>query len=126
MIRRIIIITLTFWIAACSAHDEHYYSQNPNALQEALKNCDEKPGKGLNCIQLRDMAMRMNDFASQLREDPQGYGKQILALQEKIATQESEIEKSADQPALKTQLADNKKQLSERLAVVKWLESPER
>lgn len=125
MIRRILLIILTFWIAACSAHDEHYYRQHPNALQDALKKCDEQESKALNCAQLREMALRMNELAYQLRGDPQNYGKQILALQQTVATQELELEKNSNQPELQTLLNKNKAQLKERLAVVKWLESPE-
>lgn len=125
MIRRILLVIMTFWIVACSAHDEHYYSQNPNALQEALKNCEMQPTKALNCDQLREIALRMNELAFQLRGDPQGYGKQILALQQKVADQEIDLEKNSNQPDIKEQLSQNKKQLRERLAVVKWLESPE-
>jgi chromosome segregation ATPase len=125
MIRRILLLVLTFWIAACSAHDERYYSLHPNALQEALKNCNQKSKNGLTCAELKEVAVRMNELAYQLRDDPQGYGKQILALQEKIANQESDLEKNLNQPELKTAIANNKNQLRERLAVVKWLESPE-
>jgi len=52
-------------------------------------------------------------LAYQLRDDPQGYGKTILKLQETIAKQDS----SPDHIKIKGDL-------EERLAVVKWLTSP--
>jgi len=63
-------------------------------------------------------------LAYQLQYNPQGFGHKILALQQTIATQQSELTTN-NSPELKTSLAQNKQDLAYYLAVVKWLESPE-
>lgn len=126
MIKYIFLMLVSLWVAACAAHDEHYYSVHPKLLQQAIGQCPAKQPKGISCAQLNDVAVRVNEFAYQLGLDPQGYGKKILALQEMIAKQELALQELSSQPELKTSLADNKQRLQERLAIVKWLESPHR
>lgn len=122
--KAMVVIVISFWMMACSAQDEHYYRVNPQALQEAIKNCPEKSPKGVSCDELKDTALRMNKLALQLRMDPQDFGKQILALQEEIAKQESEL--ASKNASIKANgLKEKKEDLKERIAIVKWLESPE-
>ena len=123
--RYIILVIISFWMVACSAHDEHYYSLHPDALQQALKQCPGQQPKHVSCEQLKTVALHVNDLANQLRANPQDYGKQILALQETVAKQETALQQNAKQPDLDAELNNNKQQLKERLAIVKWLESPE-
>ncbi|MCP0913648.1 MULTISPECIES: hypothetical protein [Legionella] len=125
MARWIILMMMSFWMAACAARDEHYYTMHPKALQEAIKKCPEQASGQLSCKHLQKIALRTNNLALQLRSDPQGYGKQILSLQETIAEQEMALQQNKNQPQLQKELESNKYQLKERLAVVKWLESPE-
>ncbi|KTC65177.1 secreted endonuclease (plasmid) [Legionella adelaidensis] len=120
--KAIFIFILSFWMVACIASDEQYFRVHPEKLQEAIKKCPENSPKGISCEQLKDIAIRVNKLALQLRIDPQDYGKQILALQEEIAKQE--YSKNEDTVA-KDDLVKNKAALKERLAVVRWLESPE-
>jgi hypothetical protein len=109
-------------MASCAAHDERYYSLHPNALQKAITACPQKPSSTVSCEQLKNIASRVNDLAYQLRLNPQGYGKEILALQETIGKQEAN---PAEASTLEPSLAENKRDLEEHLAIVKWLESPE-
>lgn len=119
----IVLATMSLWIVACSAHDENYYLSNPLTLQQALNKCPGQQGQ-LSCDQLKILALRVNEFAYQLRMDPQNFGKQILGLQETLAMNNDNFERNPTQSNLKAEINKNKQELKERLAVVKWLESP--
>ncbi len=125
MIKCIALAMVSLGLTSCSAHDEHYYITNPKALQQAMLDCPERSHAALSCKQLEEIAARLQDMGYQLRANPQEFGKRILALQEIIAKQELSLTHNQNQPELKIQLNHNKQQLKERLAVVKWLESPE-
>jgi len=120
-----ILIIMSLWVVACSAHDDHYYSLHPDALQQALKKCPEQQPSQISCAQLKDVADRVNALAYELRLNPQDFGKQILVLQQTVAKQESVLQQQVNQPALTAELDKNRQQLKDRLAIVKWLESPE-
>ena len=123
MLKKVILLS-TFWMLSCSAQDEHYYTTHPQALQNELHQCETQATHNETCQKLKVIALRMNDLAMQLRSSPQDFGKQILELQQTIAQQEAGLlkENQSDQQA---SLSKNKQELNERLAVVKWLESPE-
>lgn len=105
-----------FWASFCSAgSDEWYYRLHPNVLQKELEPCFHSQKNDSHCQDLKRIAERVNALADELRFDPQAYGKKILALQEMVA-----------RPLAAAELNDNQRQLEARLAVVKWLESPER
>ena len=125
MIKHILLVTVSLWSAACAAHDGRYYSLHPMALQKALETCPQNKPRDVNCEQLKSIASRVNESANQLRINPQEYGQRILALQEKIAKQESALQKEPNQAELQSALAENRRELQDRLAIVKWLESPE-
>jgi hypothetical protein len=121
-----------FWICvistvlvACSTQDENYYRLNPQALQQAIKGCPNKQTGGINCEQLIAVASSVNKLAYQLQINPQEFGKQILFLQQNLAKQRSALHINSDQPELRKIVAESQQQLVERLAIVKWLESPE-
>ncbi|AHE67523.1 hypothetical protein [Legionella oakridgensis] len=125
MIKYIALVIVSLGMTGCSVHDEHYYRMNPKALQHAMRDCPAQSHASLNCKQLEEIAARLQEMGYQLRLNPQEYGIRILALQETIAKQELSLKQNEAQPELKAQLDENKQQLRERLAVVKWLESPE-
>ena len=106
------------WAVDCSAHDAPYYHLHPKELQKAILACNAKQAKGISCEQLNRVASNVNELAYQLRLDPQAYGQHILSLQQRIAKLESEA--TPDLAAL----ADHKFELEQRIAIVKWLESP--
>lgn len=125
MIKYAFLLITILSISACSAHDPQYYREHPRALQQAIQQCPEKPPSQVSCDQLFAIAATMNDLAEKLRSDRQGFGKAILALQETIAQQQSELRLQPKQPELDSSLKENQMHLQEHLAVVKWLESPE-
>lgn len=124
MNRTILFIVSFFLIAACSAHDAYYYRLHPKVLQKAIENCPEQQPADMSCDQLKQAALRVNQLSLELRQDPQAYGKKILALETEIAQQEQAQQHQPSEATGKA-LARNKKQLQAYLAIVKWLESPE-
>lgn len=110
---------VTLSLSGCSPHDAQYYREHPKALQEAIAGCPAKAPQLVDCDELHQIAIQVNDYVYELRMSPQGYGKTILSLQETIAKQ-----KSAHQAPTTTLLDKNKQELRERLAIVDWLESP--
>lgn len=125
MIRYIILVMTSLWMTACAAHDDYYYSVHPKILQQVLQACPTKQSRDISCDQLKNIALQVNESAYQLRLDPQTYGKKILLLQQIISKQESALQEKSNQPDLQSSLKENKRHLQERLAIVKWLESPE-
>ena len=121
LITSIMFILLT----SCASETEKQYATHPKALQQAMQECPQKAPKHVSCAVLGEIATRINQLAYQLQSNQQGYGKNILALQEAITTQRSTLEKHPEQGDLQHQLKQNERQLQERLAVVRWLASPE-
>ena len=125
MIKYILILALPLLAESCSAaHDASFYSLHPNALQQAIDRCPGTHPAGVDCEQLNQVAMRANNLASELHEDPQAFGKKILALQEDLAKLNKALQNKPNQPELQASINSNNMQLGERLAIVKWLESP--
>jgi len=110
---------VTLMMTACAAQNEQYFRVHPKALQEAIAACPAKAPKFVSCDTLREIAIKVNELVYELRMNPQGFGKAILALQEKVATEALD-----NQPTAKLLLLKDQTELSERLAVVGWLESP--
>lgn len=120
MIKYVFLFCAAMCLAACTAQDEHYYRTNPQDLDKAIKSCPAQPPPQLSCEQLAAIASSVNALAYQLQVNPQGFGKQILSLQEALAKQEAQ----PPQSKLSAAIIKNKQQLDEYLAVVRWLESP--
>jgi hypothetical protein len=112
-------------LTACAPETEKQYATHPKALQQAMQQCPQKSPKHVSCTELGEIATRINQLAYQLQSNQQGYGKDILNLQETITTQRSQLEKHPEQGDLQHHLKQNERQLQERLAVVRWLASPE-
>lgn len=119
-----VVILIILGLTSCAAKNKHYYQSHPKELQQAVKACPEKQPKGLTCNQLEELAIQMNRLAYQLQFAPQGFGKKIIALQETIAREEEQIKKETNNLDLKSSLAQNRLELADHLAVVKWFESP--
>ena len=124
MIKYIILVMAALCATACVAHNDRYYSLHPNALQAAIETCSKQNTGDASCEQLHAVATKVNKLAYQLRLNPQGYGQDILKLQETIAKQTLSLRGALNQSELQSSMMENKQQLEERLAVVKWLESP--
>lgn len=113
LIRSTVWFGLLTWMTASIAKDTHYYSMHPQALQQAMQQCASQPTD--SCEQLHQLAERMNNLAYELHMNPQEYGLQIIALQTSLA----------QQPTNTAEFAALQQNLRERLAIIKWLESPE-
>lgn len=125
MLKFLILCGICLSLSACDTHDEQYYKLHPVALREALSHCPQTSPKLLTCPQLQNIAARVDALALALRIDAQAYGKQILALQEKIASQSLKLKQDPKQKELQSSLHADTQDLQERLAIVRWLESPE-
>ncbi len=126
MLKYVLLACASLSLMACTPKNEQYYRQNPQALQLAIKNCADKSPSHLSCEQLTKIAENLNQIASELQRSPQGFGKKILKLQEEIEQQELQLTTTENPTLLKKEIARNQTTLAEYLAVVKWLESPER
>ncbi|STY29008.1 secreted endonuclease [Legionella wadsworthii] len=111
-------------LTSCSAKNEHYYKSHPNELQQALKACPNRQPPGMTCEQLEELANRMNKLAYQLQLSPQGFGKKIMALQETIVKEQTQLKNENNNATLQANLTQNKRDLADHLAIVRWFESP--
>lgn len=118
-------VLISLGLVSCVSYDEQYYRVHPKKLQQALKNCPSEQPQGLTCDQVKQLSTRMNNLAYQLQSNPQGFGNKILSLQETIAKQEIQASTKDASYDVNTSLTQNKQDLADYLAVVKWLESPE-
>ena len=126
MFRIFCIFFTAIWFTACSAHDEQYYRSHPGAIKQALQKCPQQSPKKISCDELHKVSMRLTALAFQLRTGPQHFGQEILKLQQTIAKQKKILLENPEQRDMEKSLENNQQRLKERLAVVKWLESPER
>ncbi|MGQ3887712.1 hypothetical protein ACQUW5_01615 [Legionella sp. CNM-1927-20] len=115
---------MMLFLTSCMAHDEEYYRNNPRALQAALKQCPNKQ-PSIGCDKLNDIAEDMNRFAFELQLNPQRFGQKILDLQMQLAKIQDELKQNPTKSALEDKIIEERQELKTRLAVVKWLESPE-
>lgn len=123
MMKYIALMMMPFLAMGCT-HDEAYYRSHMAQLQKVMNQCPDHHPAELTCEQLQKIALRANALSDELRFDPQGFGQKILALQESMSVDEASIEANRHQPALQESIALHQMELSERLAIVKWLESP--
>lgn len=122
---RYIIFLLLFLSGLIFASQIDYTKLTPTIVEKDLANCPEnKPHVDFSCVELQSFAKRINDFAMQLQTDRLGYGRAILASQEKLAKQEELLAKNKYDRQLSQEIAANKQEINERLLIVKWLESP--
>lgn len=112
-------------LVACSPRDEHYFQTHPQAIEDAVKHCPAKQPSPISCEQLTNIAIATNDLVYQIQSSPQGFGKKILALQEAIAKEKTELKANPNQAEVQRSLHKKELLLQQSLAVVRWLESPE-
>lgn len=118
------LILMAFGLNSCQAKNEQYYLSHPKEIQGAIKKCQTTQTKDSSCKQIEILAQRLSILGYELQSNPQGFGHKILALQQTIATQQSELATNKDQQ-LSLSIKQNQTELADRMAVVKWLESPE-
>lgn len=108
-------------LAACHTKDADYYRVHPQALQAVIEACPQKAPSGLSCDELNQIAAEVNQLAFALQQNPQEFGKQILALQTELAS----LSEQAATPEMQQKIAEKKQRLAMHYAIVTWLESPE-
>lgn len=119
----LVVLIMILGLISCTTKDESYYQLHPQELQDAIKKCPGQAPRGLSCGQLQKIAAHMNHLAYQLQISPQAFGTQILSLQETLDHQMQQL-KAQSNADLQANINQNKLDLAEHLAVVKWLESP--
>lgn len=124
MLKSTIIGFVCLLLMSCSNKDAQYYREHPLELQTTLKQCPEQsPGK-ISCDELKKVAVDVNRMAYALQSNPQGFGDKIIELQSILSQKKIELAKS-NTPQLQQEIDSMKQELANRLAIVKWLESPE-
>lgn len=119
------VFLLVSMLVACTTQDETYYRNNPQELQEAMKACPEKQPSHMSCQQLQELALDVNQLAMELQRNPQQFGQKIIQLQEQLADIENQMKNDPQSVDSNAKISEIKIQLANRLAVVKWLETPE-
>lgn len=124
MFFRIIFLVFICLLTACVKKDAHYYWQHPDKLQAVLAECPAIQQQGIDCHALGVIQKTMLTLANELQQNPQRFGNKIIQLQEKIAMLKTQIEKNRDDQTLHKTLSESRIDLQQRMAIVKWLESP--
>ncbi len=126
----LILSAIVFLLTACQKHDLHFYRLHPRDLQEAMNECPSQIKVDPSCEQLGKIAVDINQLVSELQQNPQDFGGNIITLQTHLVTMQTQYNKLSDLDKKSTPLDksinDLKEKLAMRLAIVKWLESPER
>ena len=125
MMKYFILSLAVVCLTACTTHDEHYFLVNPKALNQALENCPKEHPSNLTCDQLDAIAVDVKKLSYALQSNPQEFGQQILLLQTQLAELHQKLRTKPNQPEIAATVKSMTLQLEMRLAIVKWLESPE-
>jgi|GEM_PF-1407338 len=126
MVRHLILgLVAVSLLTACTTHDEQYYRTNPPALQQAIKDCSEQSSGQLTCDQLKAIAADVSQLAYELQINPQAFGKKIISLQNQMVAIQAQLKQNPNQTELTQSLHTVEQELKDRLAIVKWLESPQ-
>lgn len=124
--KRFLILGLaTTLLLACQGRDENYYRVHPQELNEAIEKCPQKHPAGLTCEQMNGIVAEVNELATEVHRDAQGFGKKIIALQTELANLQLQLRKTPGKTDTVNAIDSIKLELAMRLAIVKWLESPE-
>ena len=115
MFKRVLLVFIIILLSSCKKHDAAYFITNPQDLQTKAQSCQEADLYKITCADLQVLASEMNSLVYDLQLNPQNFGIKILKLQIDIASKQS-----SNQDVSKL-----KRILALRLALVKWLESPE-
>ncbi|MDF1756907.1 MAG: hypothetical protein P1U74_01220 [Legionellaceae bacterium] len=123
MLRKLVYLVF-FLSCSAFAEDANFYKMNPQKIQKELTSCPKKHLNGVSCDELNGIASHINDLAISLQLDPQGYGITILKMQEKLAKMIDLENKQQNDVELLAEINKNQQDINERLAIIKWLESP--
>lgn len=125
MLRYVVMACAMFMLNSCAAHDERYYRLNPPELIQVMKACPEKQPRYLSCDELRPVFEEVSQMAYQLQINPQRFGYRILNLQQELGKQQTLLAQNPNQPQLAATIEKKQRELSELMAIVRWLEAPE-
>ena len=120
-----ILLSVALVLTACTEKNAQYYKRHPKELNQALNHCEHGKIQQSTCQQLEEIASQLHQLAFQLQQNPQGFGIDILKLQDTISKQQTELQAHPSNPKLQSDILQNQQQLADLLNVVKWLESPE-
>lgn len=119
--RSVILIFLSVgFLTGCSERASSYYWQHPQALHDALIKCQTHRNTA-TCENLSQIGYSMNILGQELQANPQDYGKILLNLQMELAEKSAQKQENTDES-----LQSLQQEIEQRLAVIKWLESPEK
>lgn len=142
------------FLTSCTSKSDYYYLNNPTELVKILNRCikeglssdsildidkkltsneislDEQKNSSDKlsnelCNHFKSLYIMMQEEAHDLQLNPQDYGLNIIKLQEKLEIAKSLLNKGSDKPKLEKEIEKITRQLRIRLAIVKWLETPE-
>lgn len=117
-------------LTACQKHDLNFYRVHPKALQEAMNQCPSQTTSSPSCEDLGRIAIDINQLVYELQQNAQQFGRKIIALQTNLVKFQAHFNQLSDSDTKKailgTKIKDIQENLAMRLAVVGWLESPER
>ena len=128
MLKYLLPCLLLLMLSACQSRDEHYYRANPGELQAAIQQCPQnQKAKGLSCKELVLIANDVNGLILELQQDAKKFGSTILGQQYKLAKLQAELKTGGpkDKVGLEREIQHIKSDLEMRLAIVKWLLSPQ-
>ena len=107
---RNLLFLLCIALLGCQSRDLAYYQTHPEDLFKILQHCTAETTPP--CDALETLAAQFRSWALELKRDPQAFGQKVLTLQSHCTA----IPKT-----------DNcYETLTMQLALIKWLESPER
>lgn len=119
--KKYIMLIIVCWSSIGFAKSMNYYLANPQLVERELAACPATQPTDISCDALKQIAIKIDSLIYELHSDRLAYGQNILSLQEIIAKQrvlQSHNEESSN-------LNENINNLNARLAVIRWLESPE-
>lgn len=125
MLHRIILAIFVCLLTACVKKDVQYYWQHPDKLQAVIAKCPSIQPQGIDCKTLSRVQQSMAALGNELQKNPQDFGKKIILLQENIATMTVQLKKEPENQTLHHAMLVLQTELTQRLAVTRWLESPE-
>lgn len=124
MLNKFLYILLFFGSISLAAQVD-YNKLDLKQLKQDLESCPKlEPGSGISCLELREVAQRINDLVVEMQLDRQGFGRLILDEQVQLAKQLELREQHGGTPDLDTKIENLQQNINERLAIIKWLESP--
>jgi len=124
--KKIVLIVLCFCVislAGCSRHDEVYYLHHPDSLKIILDNCVRvKPinkAQREECLVSMKIYEKLSGLSQTMMANPQGFGKEIIALQIQQSKLKSQIDAINSRLTAKTLSSEQTSVLFDKLNTLK-------